>query len=181
METLQRQFDTLSESHDHMERAATKANRICEAAQAQLQAVQEENEFHHAEASRYRQLLQEKEEEFEAFKLSTQSTAPSPRKHHDHDEDEARGSKEWDALRAQLVEQTDQMRQLEDANARMRSELLVLKERHANIEVLKEEKRVLERRVRDADAVREQLGMLEAQVEALRQEKENSYVRFIAT
>jgi len=87
-----------------------------------------------------------------------------------------RDSAEWEGLRSQLLEQTEQMKRLEDVDAKLRGELLVLRERHANIEVLKEEKRVLERRVRDLEAVREQLGLMEAEVDALRQERERSWV-----
>jgi len=169
LDNLQRQFDTLSESHDVLEKAARKANRISEEAQNQLMSVQEENEYNHAEAAKYRQLVQEKEEELETLRLSAR-TGRGPAV----TVDSGRDAKEWDALRSQLLQQTEQMRRLEDANAKMKAELLVMRERYTNVEVLKEEKRVLERRVRDADVMREQLGMMEAQVDALRQEREQS-------
>jgi mitotic spindle assembly checkpoint protein MAD1 len=169
LDNLQRQFDTLSESHDVLEKAARKANGISKEAQTQLMSVQEENEYNHAEAAKYRQLVQEKEQELEALRVSVRT---------DHGPtvsmDFGRDSEEWDALRSQLLQQTEQMRRLEDANAKMKAELLVMRERYTNVEVLKEEKRVLERRVRDTDALREQLGMMEAQVDALRQEREQS-------
>lgn len=167
LEDMQRQFDSLSESHDVLQNAASRANRACDEAQRQLIAVQGESEHNHAEAAKYRRLLQEKEEEIEGLNQASKAETPLARKH-----DPA----ELDGLRSQLLQQTEQMRRLEDANAKMRGELLVLRERHANIEVLKEEKRILERRVRDAEAIREQLGLMEAEVDALRQERENSYV-----
>jgi mitotic spindle assembly checkpoint protein MAD1 len=169
LDNLQRQFDTLSESHDVLEKAARKANRISKDAQTQLMSVQEENEYNHAEAAKYRQLVQEKEEELEALRVSMR-TGRGPAV----PVDSGRDSKEWDALRSQLLQQTEEMRRLEDANGKMKAELLVMKERYTNVEVLKEEKRVLERRVRDTDTLREQLGMMEAQVDALRQESEQS-------
>jgi mitotic spindle assembly checkpoint protein MAD1 len=169
LDNLQRQFDTLSESHDVLEKAARKANRISKDAQTQLTSVQEENEYNHAEAAKYRELVQQKEEELEGLKVSMRiGGGPVV------SADSGRDSKEWDALRSQLLQQTEQMRRLEDANSKMKAELLVMKERYTNVEVLKEEKRVLERRVRDTDALREQLGMMEAQVDALRQESEQS-------
>lgn len=167
LESLQRQFDSLSESHDVLQNAATRANRVCEETQRQLIAVQGESEHNHAEAAKFRRLVQEKEEEIEGLKQASKPEAPST-----HGQESA----EWDGLRSQLLQQTDQIRRLEDVNAKMKGELLVLRERHANVEVLKEEKRILERRVRDAEAVREQLGLMEAEVDALRQERENSYV-----
>ncbi|KIM30544.1 hypothetical protein M408DRAFT_287376 [Serendipita vermifera MAFF 305830] len=165
MESLQRQFDSLSESHDVLENAATRANRACEETQRQLIAVQGENERNHAEAAKYRQLALGREQEIEELKQAVKHGSVSS-----HGQD----SKEWEGLRSELVQQTEQMRRLEDVNAKMKAELLVLRERHANIEVLKEEKRILERRVRDTESIREQLGLMEAEVDALRQERANS-------
>ena len=130
-------------------------------------SVQEENEHNRAEAVKYRRLLQEKEEEMGTLKQADKM---------EHIGTANRDSAEWEGLRSQLLEQTEQMKRLEDVDAKLRGELLVLRERHANIEVLKEEKRVLERRVRDLEAVREQLGLMEAEVDALRQERERSWV-----
>lgn len=162
METLQRQFDSLSESHDNLQSAATRANRVSEEAQRQLASVQKENEHNHAEAAKYRELLQEKEEEMAALQQTDKVDAPVVTGNQDS------------MLRGRLLEQTEQIRRLEDANAKMKGELLVLRERHANVEVLKEEKRILERRVRDGEVVRQQLGLMEAEVDALRQERERS-------
>jgi mitotic spindle assembly checkpoint protein MAD1 len=163
---LQRQFDSLSESYEQLDAAATKANRECESAQRQLTIVQEGNEFNHSEAAKYRKLAQERAEEIEMLREAARAHSETPR---------ADGtSKELEIMRSEILQQTEHVRKLEDANAKMQGELLVLRERHQNIEVLREEKRVLERRVWDADLIREQLGAMEAQVEALRQERENS-------
>lgn len=171
LDNLRRGFDSLSDSHDVLQRAAAKADSVCETAQSQLAAVQEENERNHAEAIKYRKLAQEKEAELESLR----NTSKSNNSLRTVDES-GHTSQEWESLRGQLVQQMDQIRNLNDTNAKMRAELLVLKQRHANIEVLREEKRVLEQRVRDADFIREQLGTLEAQVEALRREKEKRFV-----
>ncbi|CCA74044.1 hypothetical protein PIIN_07998 [Serendipita indica DSM 11827] len=160
---LQRELDTLSEAHDALQQTAMKANRISEEAQTQLSALQTDSERHYAEAAKYRKLYQEKVDELEHVQQNARATSAS-----------SRDSKEWELLRSQILQQTEEIRRLEDANAKANAELLVLRERNANIELLTEEKRVLERRARDNDSLREQLGMMEAEMDALREERENS-------
>ena len=159
---LQHELDALSEAHDALQQTAMKANRISEEAQSQLSALQSDSERHYAEAAKYRQLYRAKADELEHVQ-STKSASGS-----------SRDSKEWELLRSQILQQTEHIRRLEDGNAKANAELLVLRERNANIELLREEKRVLERRVRDNDSLREQLGMMEAEMDALREERENS-------
>lgn len=131
--------------------------------------MQEENEHNHREVAKYRMLVQEKEDEIDNLKKAGKLES-SPI----NVESSRQDSADWEGIRSQLLQQTEQTRRLEDANAKMKGELLVLRERHANIEVLKEEKRILERRVRDGESLREQLGAMEAEVDALRREREKS-------
>ena len=64
------------------------------------------------------------------------------------------------------------MRQLESANTKMTAELNVLREKQTSVEVLKEQKRDLERKLHGADELREQVVKLEAELDAARQERE---------
>ena len=64
------------------------------------------------------------------------------------------------------------MRALESTNTQMMGELASLKERHTSVEVLKEEKRDLERKARTAEELRETVARLEAELEAGRMERE---------
>jgi hypothetical protein len=75
-------------------------------------------------------------------------------------------------LRAELTRQAEHSRQLEAAHSRAMAELNTLRERHTAMEVLREEKRALERRAAAADELRETVVRLEAEVEAARAERE---------
>ncbi|KAF8581961.1 hypothetical protein K439DRAFT_1618637 [Ramaria rubella] len=79
----------------------------------------------------------------------------------------------WHVVREELHRQAAYMRTLESQNAKLTGELLSLKERHTSVEVLKEEKRDLERKLRAADDLREMVARLEAEVEAGRLEREH--------
>lgn len=95
--------------------------------------------------------------------LEISSDPPSRR----HDED-----KNWCIIRDELHRQAAHMRALETTNTRLSVELGMYKDRHGNIEVMREEKRALERKVAVMEELREQVVSLEAQVEAARQERQ---------
>jgi mitotic spindle assembly checkpoint protein MAD1 len=75
-------------------------------------------------------------------------------------------------VREELHRQADYLRNMESTNIKLTSELSILKERHTSIEVLKEEKRGLERKLRMLEELREKVVRLEAEVEAGRRERE---------
>ncbi|KAJ6610457.1 spindle assembly checkpoint component Mad1 [Mycena sp. CBHHK59/15] len=75
-------------------------------------------------------------------------------------------------VREELHRQAAYLRTLESTNAKLTSELTVLRERHVSVEVLREEKRGLERKLRTLEEMRARVVKLEAQVEAGRQERE---------
>lgn len=78
----------------------------------------------------------------------------------------------WEIVRDELHRQSNHVRTLESANTRMKTELAVLRQRHENIEILKEQKRELERKARDADELRERVVRLEAELDASRSERQ---------
>jgi len=75
-------------------------------------------------------------------------------------------------VREELHRQAGYLRNLESTNAKLNSELNILRERHASVEVLREEKRGLERKVIMLEEMRNKVIRLEAEVEAGRQERE---------
>ncbi len=83
---------------------------------------------------------------------------------------------DWAVLREELHHQAKYMRQLENTNAKMNAELSVLREKQTSVEVLKEQKRSLEKRLRGADELREKVVKLEAELDAARKEREEWWV-----
>ncbi|THG98156.1 hypothetical protein EW026_g3974 [Hermanssonia centrifuga] len=79
----------------------------------------------------------------------------------------------WAIIREELHRQTDYLHTVEAANVKMSSDLAVLKQRDANLEVLKEQKRDLKRKVQGVDELREKLVKLEAELAAARKERQD--------
>ena len=80
-------------------------------------------------------------------------------------------NEDWTVVREELHRQATYMRQLEDANVKMIAELNILREKQTSVEVLKGHKRDLERKLRGAEELREQVVKLEAELEAARKER----------
>ncbi|OBZ72934.1 Spindle assembly checkpoint component mad1 [Grifola frondosa] len=78
----------------------------------------------------------------------------------------------WAVVREELHRQANYLRTLEATNAKMSAELTVLREKHASVEVLKEQKRELERKARGTEELHEMVAKLEAELEAARRERE---------
>ncbi|KAJ7590642.1 MAD-domain-containing protein [Mycena floridula] len=76
-------------------------------------------------------------------------------------------------VRDELHRQANYLRTLESTNNKLSAELVLLRERHVSLEVLREEKRGLETKLRGMEEMRERLVKLQAQVDAGRQERED--------
>ncbi len=87
------------------------------------------------------------------------------------DRDAARlgGAEEGKKIADELARQTSHLRKLEAENAHLVAENGRLSHHASNVELLKEEKRSLETKVRTLDALREKLASAEAEVEGLRE------------
>lgn len=75
-------------------------------------------------------------------------------------------------VREELHRQANYLRTLESTNAKLTSEINVLRERNTSVEVLREEKRGLERKVQMLEDLRTKVVKLEAEVAAGRRERE---------
>lgn len=75
-------------------------------------------------------------------------------------------------VREELHRQANYLRGLEATNIKQNAELTILRDHNASIEVLKEEKRGLERKIKPLEELRAKVVRLEAQVEAGRRERE---------
>ncbi|KAF9035171.1 spindle assembly checkpoint component Mad1 [Panaeolus papilionaceus] len=71
-------------------------------------------------------------------------------------------------VRDELLRQTEYLKKLESANSKMNSELRTLRAREKSVEVVREEKRDLERRVGGVEELRRRVGELEGERDRLR-------------
>jgi seryl-tRNA synthetase len=78
----------------------------------------------------------------------------------------------WSVLRAKLMRQAEHMHQLKTTHACAKTELSMLCERHTAIEVLHEENGALKCCAASADELHKTIVCLEAEVEAVRAERE---------
>ncbi|KAI9452687.1 MAD-domain-containing protein [Lactarius psammicola] len=155
---LQDKLDALSHSTSQKLAAQaaelTSRERQVDSLSAELRASHDAAAAHSAEALRLQSALDAQE--------AVQADLSR------HDAEEA----SWSVLRAELTRQAEHTRQLETAHSRAMVELGSLRERHAVIEVLREQNRSLERRALAADELRETVVRLEAEVQAARAERE---------
>ncbi|KAI6024232.1 spindle assembly checkpoint component Mad1 [Pisolithus marmoratus] len=148
---LKRSYDQLSASQLSQTTSLTRRNNELEQELAEYKALVEEKEA----AAR---TLQQKMDDLEGPNASTQNR---------HDDDQS-----WAVIRDELHRQAAYMRSLEATNAKLNAELVRYKDKHANIEILREEKHALERKVAVTEELRERVVSLEAQVEAARRERQ---------
>ena len=113
------------------------------------------------ERSRKLRELEKEHDALESRKVSEGPAATDPSTDND-----------WKVVRDELTRQASYLRNLESANARMEGELIQLRQRNESIEVLKEQKRDLERKLANTDSLRQSVVRLEAEVEAARKERE---------
>ena len=162
---LREQYTDLEDAHSTLSRntAHTIATQKSEVAtlQQQVEALQEELAEFRQIADQRSHALEELQEQFDDL-----SVAQANASHREVDDES------WTVVREELHRQASHVRTIEAANAKMNAELSMLKQRHANIEVLKEQKRELERKAQGADELREKVVKLEAELEAARKERE---------
>jgi mitotic spindle assembly checkpoint protein MAD1 len=155
----------LEESYSALERTHTQ---LLATQKAESSTLTRRNAELEQERVEYRSIAGEREATIQALQQKLDETEvasePTPNK---HSEDET-----WGVIRDELHRQASYLRSLETTNAKLNAELGRYKDRHANLEVLREEKRALERKVLVVDELREKVVSLEAQVEVARRERQ---------
>ncbi|KAF9220671.1 hypothetical protein BS17DRAFT_786937 [Gyrodon lividus] len=172
LRTLRESLATLRDDHIEVEGAYTALQRshaqLLASQKAQSSTLTQRNAELEQELAEYRTIAEERDAMIQVIqqKLDEADAAndPIPRR---HDEDE-----NWGVIRDELHRQASYLRSLETTNARLNAELGRYKDKHANLEVLREEKRALERKVSIMEDLREKVVSLEAQVEAARRERQ---------
>ena len=79
----------------------------------------------------------------------------------------AADNENWTVIRDELHRQAEHFRVVESENLKMKAELAILRTRHANAEVLKEENRELKRKAQGAEEARERATVFEERVKIL--------------
>ena len=90
--------------------------------------------------------------------------------------DDTKEREDWTIVREELHRQASHLRTVEAANVKMTSELTMLRQRNTSLEVLREQKRELERKVEGMEPLKEKVARLEAELDAARKEREEWYV-----
>ena len=85
---------------------------------------------------------------------------------------------QWKIVRDELQRQTDQLRTTQTLNARLTSEVQKYRSRNQSIEVLREEKRDLERKLSHLEEIKDSAARLQGELEAARMEREGWLVDF---
>jgi mitotic spindle assembly checkpoint protein MAD1 len=75
-------------------------------------------------------------------------------------------------VREELKKQADYHRILEATNAKLASEVTILRDRQTSVEVLREQNRGLEHKLQYTESLRDKVAQLEAELEASRAERE---------
>ncbi|KAI0641696.1 MAD-domain-containing protein [Trametes meyenii] len=170
--TLRASLQTLREQHVDLEEEnsslALNTSRTITAQKSQIATLSRQVALLGDELSGFKRLAEERAQAFDTLQaqfddLTASQSSFSANVAQDED---------WTIVREELHRQNKHMRQLESANAKMTVELNALRERHTSVEVLKEQKRELERRVRGAEGLREKVIKLEAELDAARKERE---------
>ncbi|KAL1660964.1 spindle assembly checkpoint component Mad1 [Schizophyllum commune] len=152
-ETLQEEHTDLTDEHDRMRRRGASEQDALRLEVSRLSKhlghlSQELEEYKTVSNDRARRIA-----ELEAAASAAPTNAPPDLADRSSD----------DIITAELARQTTYISTLERRNERLASEVDALRARHASVEVLREENRSLQKKVKAVDELREALGQAEAE------------------
>jgi len=163
--TLREELADLQDTHQALSRSSSQT---ITSQKTQINTLTHQNSTLQDQFEQFKALAEERGKRL--TELQTLYDEISTRK-----ENEARQASEEESMsvvREELHRQAAYLRNLESTNAKMKAELTVLRERHTSVEVLREEKRGLERKIQMLEEFRTKVVKLEAEVEAGRRERE---------
>ncbi|KAI0631745.1 MAD-domain-containing protein [Trametes polyzona] len=171
LRTLRTSLQTLREQHVDLEEElstlARSTSQTITTQKSQIATLTRQVSLLENEVSEFQRLAEERARAFEELQAQFDELSANQSS---FVQDSAQ--EDWSVVRDELHRQAKYMRQLESANAKMTTELNALREKQTSVEVLKEQKRELERKVRGADELREKVVKLEAELDAARKERE---------
>ncbi|KAJ7628640.1 MAD-domain-containing protein [Roridomyces roridus] len=165
---LREEYADLQDTHSNLSRSSS---HTIASQKSQITTLTRQASLLDEEVSQFRLLAEERSQTIDEIQVQLQDLSTSASNAGDRSMSEQESS-DMAVVREELHRQAAYLRNLESTNAKLTSELTVLRERHTSIEVLREEKRGLERKLKPLEDLREQVVRLEAQVEAGRRERE---------
>ncbi|KAL1942225.1 hypothetical protein VTO73DRAFT_6289 [Trametes versicolor] len=172
LKTLRASLQTLREQHvdleeEHSSLARTTSQTI-NTQKSRISMLSGQVSLLEHEVAEFRRLAEDRARAFEELQAQFDDLGASQSSFVQNGAQE----EDWTVLREELHRQAKYMRQLETANTKMTIELNGLREKQTSVEVLKEQKRELERKVRGAEEMRDRVVKLEAELDAARKERE---------
>jgi mitotic spindle assembly checkpoint protein MAD1 len=161
---LREELADLQDAHSSLSRSTSQT---IASQKAQVTTLTRQSALLEEEVSQFKLIAQERSRTIDEIQVQFQELSTSS----DNKAAEQEAN-DMAVVREELHRQASYLRTLESTNAKLMSELVVLRARHTSVEVLREEKRGLERKLMSLEQLREQVVKLEAQVEAGRQERE---------
>ncbi|KAF9475572.1 MAD-domain-containing protein [Pholiota conissans] len=162
---LQEQLADLQDEHDSLSRTA---NQTIASQKAQITTLSHQNALLQDELDQYKQIAEQRDAAFEDLQSRYDELSIGK----ETNERRATEEESMNVVREELHRQANYLRTLESTNAKLTSELKILRERQTSVEVLREEKRGLELRVKMLEELRTKVVKLEAEVAAGRRERE---------
>ncbi|KAJ7621523.1 MAD-domain-containing protein [Mycena polygramma] len=162
--TLREEFADLKDAHSSLSRSTSQT---IASQKSQITTLTRQTALLEDEVSQFKLLAEERSHTIDEIQVQFQELNNLPESKAAEQE-----NNDMAVVREELHRQAAYLRTLESTNAKLTSELAVLRDRHTSIEVLREEKRGLERKLQPLEGLREKVVKLEAQVEAGRLERE---------
>ncbi|KAF8208385.1 spindle assembly checkpoint component Mad1 [Mycena galopus ATCC 62051] len=161
---LREEFADLQDAHSSLQRSTAQT---IASQKSQISTLTRQTSLLEEEVSQFKLLAEERSQTIDEIQVQVQELSIAP-------ENKAAElvDQENRVVREELHRQAAYLNTLESTNAKLTSELAVLRARQTSIEVLREEKRGLELKLQPLADLREKVVKLEAQVEAGRRERE---------
>ncbi|KDR71884.1 hypothetical protein GALMADRAFT_143649 [Galerina marginata CBS 339.88] len=163
--SLREELADLQDSHQALSR---NTNQTGASQKAQITTLANQNTVLEEQLIEYKSLAEQREKALTDLQARYDELSTSK----ETDARRASDDENMTVVREELHRQAKYLRNLETTNAKMTAELNVLRERHTSVEVLREEKRDLERKLQMLEEFRTKVVKLEAEVEAGRKERE---------
>ncbi|KAI0031025.1 MAD-domain-containing protein [Vararia minispora EC-137] len=162
--TLRDEHAELRDEHAALERTTSQALSVHknESSSLRLQVAQLERELSDALALAEQRSAAVEEVRAQMDDLSFVQSG-SPRGESD--------TAKWNVIHNEVQSVVEHSKAVERENARMKAELERLREKRTNVEILREEKIALERKLRGVEELRTQVGKLEGELAAARRER----------